>query len=454
MARTRVSGDKGQGKGKDKKVEGNGGNGSETEFEDAISDFIEGGGFEMDIDGRGVFDIVTDSGTEDEEQEKDDDGNAGRSNDEKGAKILKEKGGESVKEKGGENEKIEGEKREESDKKVEVVRKKVNELKIDEGCKLRWNLLDGTARNDIEWEKMDRFLEFMGRKSEKYGQERVALGWFRGENLVVFCRKFGKIIKGKNLMTGAFRMGISFSDRELEQIENANEILKERERNLEIRRDERGDERVVKRGRWNEERTNGRWNHGQGHYNDRGSRWGQGGRRNFWGGRDEYEDDFDYENEQEGWKEGIRVNVHSLVGYRVANCNFDEYGVIGLETMEGERCFAIDTDVMKEQERETKAIWNAVFEVKGKERVIKKVFDGGKISKKVREFILGGKMAFCCGVISDRELYKFRRIQYIFGTKRERLAVLRLGPLGQTNFGLNMGDKGKMHFCGEGDRVD
>lgn len=71
-----------------------------------------------------------------------------------------------------------------------------------------------------------------------------------------------------------------------------------------------------------------------------------------------------------------KVNVHTLVGYRVAECNFDEYGVIGLETMEGKRSFAIDTDVIKEKEREVKGIWNTIFEVKGKERVIKKVFDG------------------------------------------------------------------------------
>ena len=43
------------------------------------------------------------------------------------------------------------------------------------------------------------------------------------------------------------------------------------------------------------------------------------------------------------------MNVHTLVGYRVAECNFDEYGVIGLETMEGKRSFAIDTDVIKEK---------------------------------------------------------------------------------------------------------
>ena len=40
-------------------------------------------------------------------------------------------------------------------------------------------------------------------------------------------------------------MGITFTDREIKQIENVNKILKERE------------------------------NHGQGHYNDRGSRWGK-----------------------------------------------------------------------------------------------------------------------------------------------------------------------------------
>ena len=100
--------------------------GSDNEFEDAIQDFIEGGSFSRDVDGQGIFDIVTDTGSEDEEQEKKDEvGKAGSSKDEKEATILKDKGRESVKDK--------GERKGESDKKVEIVRKKVKEMKIKEG---------------------------------------------------------------------------------------------------------------------------------------------------------------------------------------------------------------------------------------------------------------------------------------------------------------------------------
>ena len=37
------------------------------------------------------------------------------------------------------------------------------------------------------------------------------------------------------------KMGITFTDREIGQIENANEILKEKERNLDNRRNDRGE---------------------------------------------------------------------------------------------------------------------------------------------------------------------------------------------------------------------
>ena len=120
--------------------------GSDNEFEDAIQDFIEGGSFSRDVDGQGIFDIVTDTGSEDKEQEKKDEvEKAGSLKDEKEAKI-------------------EGEKKGESDKKVEIVRKRVKEMKINERCELQWNLLDKATRNDIEWDKMGRFLEFMDRK--------------------------------------------------------------------------------------------------------------------------------------------------------------------------------------------------------------------------------------------------------------------------------------------------
>ena len=110
--------------------------------------------------------------------------------------------------------------------------------------------LPDKSRNmiDIKTDKMKRFLEFLGRNLDTYGENSYQLGWFGGENLVQYVRKFGKGLKGKNLMAGAMKMRMELKDREINQVETADEILRERER-----KDERADEHQNKRGRWADE---------------------------------------------------------------------------------------------------------------------------------------------------------------------------------------------------------
>ena len=64
----------------------------------------------------------------------------------------------------------------------------------------------------------------------------------------------------------------------------------------------------------------------------------------------------------------------------------------------------------------------------------------------MKDFIYEGEMGFCCGCKSRRGLYKFRKMCYIWGTRNEKIMVLKLGCLGSTNLGLNL-DNG-VHECG------
>ena len=68
------------------------------------------------------------------------------------------------------------------------------------------------------------------------------------------------------------------------------------------------------------------------------------------------------------------------------------------------------------------------------------------MAKEVEDFIYLGDMAYCCGCKSERGLYKFRKMGFIWGTRRERIMILKLRPLGSTNLGLNL-DNG-IHECG------
>ena len=134
--------------------------------------------------------------------------------------------------------------------------------------------MDGEGKLDENTDKMERFMNYLGRNLDRYGEDNLVLGWFGGENLVQYVRKFGKGLKGKNLMHGVMRMGLQLKDREINQVDTADEILRERER----KDDRMGNERESKRGRWADDMSDnegeiennwgqGNFNRGQGNFN-------------------------------------------------------------------------------------------------------------------------------------------------------------------------------------------
>ena len=357
----------------------------------------------------------------------------------------------------------------ETEKKVENVRKGVEKMDIRENTIMRWNLLDGAGKRDENTDKMQRFLEFLGRNLDTYGENSYQLGWFGGENLVQYVRKFGKGLKGKNLMAGAMKMRLELKDREINKVETADEILRERER-----KDERADEHQNKRGRWaddmsdddereiqnnwgqgnsNQGRENffrgqGMLNQGQGNFNQGRGNFNQG-QGNFNQGRGQnYRANGEQQNFGQNWFDRqngywMEIDENILMGYTVVEKNFC-FGVFGLETTDkGERCFAISIKLIWQQKEHIKGLWNTIFRIsQGK---IVDIFDGGKMAEDFKNFILGGKLSACCDCESARGLYKFRNFGMIFGTKNEKIIVIRISPMGATNLSLKLGNG--QHTC-------
>ena len=266
------------------------------------------------------------------------------------------------------------------------------------------------------------------------------LGWFEGENLVSYVKKFGKGITGKNLVQGAFAMKIDLSEREYQNLDTANTVLKAREN--EVERTE--GERETKRARWadmmdedeqeGQRRTGYSNNQGWGTYNRRWSRDERDRRRGY---------------------ERIEIDESRLRDYRVIERDF-ENGLFGLETVEGgKRCFGVANRVLYEKKFGIKGLYNAVFTVNRTDEgdTIEDVFESG-MDRKVKDFCYEGELAFCCGCRSGRTLYKWRKMGYVSGfykNRNEGIMILKLGPMGATNLGL---DLEQQHRCGSEDYVD
>ena len=374
----------------------------------------------------------------------------------------------------GENEivkgvKIEGTKKRDDliEKKVEVVRKEVAKVDITGDKIMRWNLLDGEGRLDEKGDKMKKFLEYLGRNLDTYGENNLQLGWFGGENLVQYVRKFGKGLKGKNLMSGAMKMKLELADREINQVDTADEILRERER-----KDDRADHEFQnKRGRWDPEVSDeeflpremqnpwrqANFNQGQTNFNQGQTNFNQGqgssyrGRDNSYRGRENFNQGRGQNyGTNENWVDRqndgywMEIDENILMGYKVIEKNFC-FGVFGLETTDkGERCFAISIKLIWQQQANIKGLWNTVFRMAGGN--ILEIFDGGKMAEDFKNFINGGKLAACCNCESARGLYKFRNFGMIWGTKNEKILVLRISPMGASNLGLRLKANGH-HRC-------
>ena len=348
---------------------------------------------------------------------------------------------------------------EEMKEKVETARQGVERMQIKKMV-LKWSLADEAEKLDEDGDKMGLFLNFLGREMEKKGVNKVELGWYEGENLVQYIQKFGKGIKGKNIFVCAIQSGITWSSRETCNMEVANEVLKSREKLDEREEELREIER--KRPRWadqmsDEEKENARVRGQEG--NNQGG-WGQQNRFNRANAWDRYDRQYGRDNRGRGqFNEGqgqfmrdqraqkIEVDESRANGYTVIETENFENGLFGLKDRKGFRCFGVATMGSIIMSDSVKGVWNAILKVdrtnEGDEII--EIFQNN-MAREVEDFIYGDDMAFCCGCKSGRGLYKFRKIGFIWGTRRERIMILKLGPMGTTNLGLNL-DNG-MHECG------
>ena len=143
-------------------------------------------------------------------------------------------------------------------------------------------------------------------------------------------------------------------------------------------------------------------------------RWGRADEK--WGNGDERWE----RTEDNGWNRGVsrgynngfegerkfEVNEHILVGYKVIEKGF-ENGVVGLETTDGQqvRTIAIATQILQRGTGSIRSIYNAIIHYEDGE--VKNFFHGAELDLRVKNFLMGGNLGFCCGKISGRGLYKF-----------------------------------------------